>query len=203
MGVRESLREAELQTNSSFAFYIRLIRKGFFSLIKNTIKVKQRRKLNAMRALLLQRRWFFALRRAALFSKNMRQVRTQSAIFHFLSVERRGFNSLANHMVFKKQARMKVLLANEIYLKGLAVKVLQSLRNHREDCLMQTSSSQRLLKEGFSYCCDISQFENGAHHLSSITQGTKPFNASIPSGLATTTIPHDEMPLLRETTPSQ
>ena len=68
-------------------------------------------------------------------------MRTQSAIFNFLSIERKGFNSLVNHAISRKQARMKVLLAHEIYLKGLAVKVFMSLRNHKEDCLLQTSSS--------------------------------------------------------------
>ena len=54
---------------------------------------------------------------------------------------------------------MKLLLANEIYLKSLADKVFLSLRVYRDDRFIQEGS---LLpkREGFSYICDISQFDN-------------------------------------------
>jgi hypothetical protein len=86
----------------------------------------------------------------------MRQVRTESAIFNFLNIERKGFNMLLQNAVSKKQQRMKLLLANEIYFKGLAVKVILSLKSHREDCLKQKSN-----EGGISYLlhCDISQFD--------------------------------------------
>ncbi len=52
---------------------------------------------------------------------------------------------------------MKLLLANEIYFKGLAVKVLTALKNHKEESVRVKSVNggdiQYLLQ------CDISQFD--------------------------------------------
>ena len=60
-------------------------------------------------------------------------MRTESSIFNFLNIERKGFNSFLRNSINKKQSRMKMLLANEIYFKGLAVKVFSALRNLKEE----------------------------------------------------------------------
>lgn len=52
--------------------------------------------------MLLQKRAFEALKRAVANRKRERQVRTESAIFNFLNIERKGFNMLLRNALERK-----------------------------------------------------------------------------------------------------
>ena len=65
--------------------------------------------------------------------RRRRSVRTESAIFNFLNIERKGFNMLLWNANERRQLRMKLVLANEIYMKGLVIKSITALRRHGID----------------------------------------------------------------------
>jgi hypothetical protein len=47
----------------------------------------------------IQRRWFLGLRREVQSRKRQRLARTESVIFNFLNIERKGFNMLLENAI--------------------------------------------------------------------------------------------------------
>lgn len=72
LAVTESKIEKMHGARSSYALYLRLVRKGWESLRKNQVKIQQERKLLIIRNLFTQRRWFFNLHKAAYQCKRRR-----------------------------------------------------------------------------------------------------------------------------------
>lgn len=82
---------------SRFAFYLRVLRKGFCSLQINAQERFQRRKVKQLQSMFVQRRWLYNLRRAGQLRKRRRTVRTDAAIFNFLNLQRKAFSSMLEY----------------------------------------------------------------------------------------------------------
>ncbi len=74
------------------------------------------------------KRYFTFFRDAITEKKWSKQARVESAIFNFLSIQRKAFNALMEHAETRRQERMKILLATDIYAKSLIIKAFSTLR---------------------------------------------------------------------------
>ena len=128
LGVSAARRHRELEGYSSYAFYLRVLRRGFEGLRVAAVKGQRKRGVAAVGAMIVVRRWFAGLREAARVRKWARQARVESAIFNFLSIQRKGFGSLVVWAQTRRQERLKMLLATDIYAKSLIIKAVTAFR---------------------------------------------------------------------------
>lgn len=156
--VKENKKEYNLKTRSSLAFYLRLMRKAFESMRVNCLNGQQSRSVYQVRNLFRLRRFFKGLKKATQTSKWLKQARIESCVFNFLSIQRKGFNAFVINCRNRREERIKIMLANEIYFKGLAIKVFSALRSIQPQTKKIGNGSR--IPDHFMLNCDIAQFDN-------------------------------------------
>eukprot|EP00347_Sterkiella_histriomuscorum_P007549 403348494 len=128
LGTKISNESIIHRNNSIYIFYMKLMRKAFFSIKLYISKRQQDKKLRALRNHFVVRRWYSYLQQATVVSQENKRRRRESAIFKVLNIQRKAFNMLLQFASERQQDRIKIQFAEELYFKRLADKVIISLR---------------------------------------------------------------------------
>ena len=116
-----------------FAYYLKVVRKTFFSLRLNAQVRYQEQKTYEISDLFLKKRWLNYIKLGTSILKDRRQQRHKASIFRFLSLQKKGMEALIDHSCGSQEIRIKKQFAMRLYYKRLLDLGFAGLRAYTND----------------------------------------------------------------------
>jgi hypothetical protein len=116
-----------------FAYYLKIIKKTFYSLRLHSQVKYQDKKTSEISDLFLKKRWLNYIKLGTQNLKFTRKMRHRASIFRFLSLQKKGIEALIDHSCGSQEIRIKKQFAMKLYYKRLLDMGLAGLRAYKND----------------------------------------------------------------------